>query len=135
LSSPCAALRRTRTAVPRSPPACPSSRCCRCPYGGPTADYARFRLERADYLAAIEAARAGPTDAHIEIDPPIFAFFNWGGMIWSSNGVAYDETDEAGKPEQARSEAWRARHVNSEFSCEPLVRSFGGHFYMVYAAC
>jgi hypothetical protein len=40
-------------------------------------------------------------------------------MIGSTKGVAYDETDEAAEPEEARSEAWRTRHVNSELSCAP----------------
>jgi hypothetical protein len=106
-------------------------------YGGPAADYVRFRLERAGYLAAIEAAREGhkPPQPHIDIGPPAFAYFTWGGMIWSSKGVAYDETDEAGRPETERSDVWRKRHDDSEFSCDAVVRPLGGHFYMVYAGC
>jgi hypothetical protein len=105
--------------------------------GGFAADIARFEFERGRYLAAIETARAGGTvpGAQIDLGPPVFAYFNWGGMIWASKGVAYDESDEAGKPDVKRSEAWRARRQNSEISCDAGVRRLSGHFYMVYAGC
>jgi hypothetical protein len=101
------------------------------------ADVIRFQLERGRYLAAIETKRAGAAvpRAAIDLGPPVFAYFNWGGMIWASKGVAYDESDEAGKPDNARSEAWRNHRKNSEISCDAGVRPLGGHFYMVYAGC
>jgi hypothetical protein len=99
----------------------------------------RFRLERADYVAAIEAARAGhpPPDVgtYVDVGPPTFAYFNWGGPFLDPTGIAYDETDEAGKPPELRSEAWRARHAKSEFSCGAEVRPLGGHFFMVRPDC
>ncbi|MEJ0071198.1 MAG: hypothetical protein WDO24_23405 [Pseudomonadota bacterium] len=107
------------------------------PYGRDLGEIARFRLERAGYLAAIEAARAGHPlpQTRVDIGPPTFAYFNWGGMSWASSGVAFDETDEAGKPDAARSEAWRTRHSDSELACEAAVRPLGSHFYMVRTNC
>jgi hypothetical protein len=101
------------------------------------ADEIHFRLVRADYVAAIAAARAGHPmpDTRIEIGPPAFAYFRWGGVIFGSSGVAYDETDETGKPVAERSEAWRKRRQHSELACGADVRRLGGHFYMVHADC
>lgn len=109
-------------------------------HGRDAGELVRFQLERAAYLAAIAAVRTGhpPPDTpymHIDVGPPTFAYFNWGGMIWASSGVAYDETDEAGKPPAARSEEWRAHQGKSELSCDAEVRPLGGHFYMVHAGC
>ena len=101
-------------------------------------DFVRFRLERANYLAAMESARNGhapPLDVRVDLGPPTFAYFSWGGMVFASSGVAYDETDEAGKPPEGRSATWRARQGQSELSCDAEVRPLGGHFYMVHAGC
>jgi hypothetical protein len=101
-------------------------------------DFIRFRLERSEYLTAIASVRDGrepPLDARIDLGPPTFAYFSWGGMLFASSGVAYDETDEAGRSPEEWSAAWRARQGQSELSCDAEIRPLGGHFYMVHAGC
>jgi hypothetical protein len=106
-------------------------------YGREAGEFVRFRMERPQYLAAIEAARAGHPSGttHVDVGPPTFAYFIWGGMVWGTAGVAYDETDEAGKPAEIRSANWRERQGKSELSCDADIRPLGGHFYMVHAGC
>jgi hypothetical protein len=50
----------------------------------------RFSMTRSYYDRQVALL---PTD-----DNPRLAVFNWGGMIWASRGVVYDESDEIAMP-------------------------------------
>jgi hypothetical protein len=106
-------------------------------YGREAGEFVRFRIERPQYVAAIEAARAGhpSSEIYVDVGPPTFAYFIWGGMVWGTSGVAYDETDEAGMLPESRSASWRERQGKSELACDAQIRPLGDHFYMVRAGC
>lgn len=107
-------------------------------YGQNIGDVLRFELERPSYLAAVAALRAGGDhDDHVEVHlgPPMVAYFLWGGMIWASYGVVFDETDQVAKPTAARRAAWGDRDVPTELKCEGDALPVGGHFYVGRFAC
>jgi hypothetical protein len=89
-----------------------------CNYGG---DVLHFTARRSSYL---EAIRAIPPDAE-----PRLLVFNRGGMVWSSRGYVYDESDEVVRAEPLRSASWRARSVGTELSCGYYAEPFPGHFW------
>ncbi|ARN83087.1 hypothetical protein [Methylocystis bryophila] len=69
-------------------------------------------------------------------ESPRIAVFNWGGMVWNSRGVVYDESDEVALPAGEQSVAWRASAHLGElqcggFSAQPLWR----HYYLVSFPC
>jgi len=91
-------------------------------------DRTHFYLMRTQYLAEVAA---NPSDGQ-----PRLRVWNWGGMLWSSAGVVYDESDEIMRPAADQSADWKSRANNSELACgnygfEPM----GGHFYLAYFPC
>jgi hypothetical protein len=57
-------------------------------------------------------------------------------MIWLSNGVVYDESDEAALPTERQSDVWKRRSAPTELSCGTYdIRPVGGHFYIADFAC
>jgi hypothetical protein len=46
-----------------------------------------------------------------------YAEFNWGGMLYASRGVVYDQTGEAGLPYGRQSAAWKSRMKNTDLIC------------------
>jgi hypothetical protein len=88
-----------------------------CNDGG---DVVHFMAARPSYL---EEIRATPNNGE-----PRLLVFNRGGMIWSSRGYVYDESDEVTREELLRSARWRARASKTELSCGYYAESFPGHF-------
>lgn len=88
-----------------------------CNYGG---DVLHFTARHSSYL---EAIRASPPDAG-----PRLLVFNRGGMLWSSRGYVYDESDEVLRADPLRSASWRARADQTELSCGFYAEPFPGHF-------
>lgn len=69
-------------------------------------------------------------------EKPRFAIFNWGGMLWSSRGVVYDESDEIALPIGQQSATWRANPNLEELSCGKWhARRLSSHFYLVDFLC
>jgi len=67
---------------------------------------------------------------------PRLAVFNWGGMIWSSRGVVYDESDEIALPLGQQSADWNARARSGELGCGNWdARRLSSHFYLVVFPC
>jgi hypothetical protein len=67
---------------------------------------------------------------------PRLAVFIWGGMIWWSRGVVYDESDEIALPPGHQSAAWKAKADFSELSCGNWdARRLSSHFYLVGFLC
>jgi hypothetical protein len=69
-----------------------------------------------------------------------FAEFNWGGMLFASSGITYDETDEIGRPYGSQSAQWRARMKNTDVTCGgkgPIgaVEPMGEHYYLTSFGC
>lgn len=67
---------------------------------------------------------------------PKLMVFNFGGMIWASGGVVYDESGEIEKPPGDQSAAWKLRAEQNELSCDgysytPIIR----HFYIASFTC
>jgi hypothetical protein len=58
----------------------------------------RFALTQADYDKEVSLL---PVD-----DKPRIRIFNWGGMIWVSRGIVYDDSDEIALPKGRQSKAW-----------------------------
>lgn len=107
-------------------------------YGRDIGDVVRFEIERPSYVAAIAAVRAGSSDdSHVESDigPPLVAYFPWGGFLSVSYGVVFDEADQMAKPAAVRQEAWKARRIPFELTCEGAVLPVGGHFYIGRFSC
>jgi hypothetical protein len=46
-----------------------------------------------------------------------YAEFNWGGMLFASRGVVYDESDQILMPRSQRSAAWVARIKDTDLMC------------------
>jgi hypothetical protein len=49
---------------------------------------------------------------------PRLATFDWGGMVWASFGVVYDETDQLSLPRDRQSPDWLERASHTELSCD-----------------
>ncbi len=91
-------------------------------------DAVHFALMRASYLAKVEALPA--------TGQPHFAVFHRGGMVWASNGVVYDESDEIVLPRGQQSDAAKRRLNRSELGCgEYTVQRLGAHFYAADFSC
>jgi len=91
-------------------------------------DRAHFYLMRSRYIAEV-AAKSGSGQ-------PRLLVWNWGGMLWSSKGVVYDESDEIMRPTADQTADWKSRAGSSELACgdygfEPM----GDHFYLAYFPC
>jgi hypothetical protein len=109
--------------------------------GAAWSDSLRFRLERADYLAALDAARTAGASTPIgrrgwiDIGPPTVAFFVWRGFLSAVHGVVYDETGDISKPPDARTPQWNNRFAATDLGCPSDVRPLEGHFYAIHLAC
>lgn len=88
-----------------------------CNAGG---DIVHFIAVRSSYLKEIHAI---PRNGE-----PRLLIFNRGGMIWSSSGYVYDESDEVVLVERLQSPGWRARADGTELGCGYHARPFPGHF-------
>jgi hypothetical protein len=90
-------------------------------------EFLLFRARRSDYLARVAAL---PDDGQ-----PKLAIFSLGGMVWYSEAIVYDESDEVMLPPEQRSPTWTERASHLEFVCGFWARPFGGHFYWVGFFC
>jgi hypothetical protein len=66
---------------------------------------------------------------------PRLAVFNWGGMVWASSGVVYDETDQVSLPPGRQSADWLEEASHSELSCGYGVQSLWDHYHLASFAC
>jgi hypothetical protein len=67
---------------------------------------------------------------------PRLAVFNWGGMIWASRGLVYDESDEVALPLGKQSATWLANPHLAELSCGGFgVQPLWSHYYLVSFPC
>ncbi len=69
-----------------------------------------------------------------------FAEFNWGGMLFASDGITYDETDEVALPAGQQSADWKRRMKNTDLTCGGdvpigVVEPMGGHYYFTSFGC
>jgi hypothetical protein len=88
----------------------------------------RFALTRSYYEHEIALVR---TDGK-----PKLVIFNWGGMIWASTGVVYDESDEVALPPGQQSAAWMENARRGELGCGNWdARRLSSHYYLVGFAC
>jgi hypothetical protein len=91
-------------------------------------DALHFKIMRAHYLSVVKAMP--------ETGEPKLVVFNWGGMVWASDGIVYDESDEVALPPGRQSPAWRARASHTELSCDGyFVSPLGDHFYLADFPC
>jgi hypothetical protein len=95
------------------------------------ADYAHFQAMRSSYDAQV---------ARLPKDGKRYAEFNWGGMLFASSGVVYDETDEVALPHGHQSIAWKKRMRNTDLTCGgdgPVgkVMRLIGHYYVTAFGC
>jgi len=88
-----------------------------CNYGG---DVVHFIARRSSY---VEAIRAVPPDGDSRL-----LVFNRGGMLWSSRGYVYDESDEVLRAKPLQSARWRSQADQKELSCVYYAEPFPGHF-------
>ena len=96
-----------------------------CNYVG---DVLHFVVARPYYDGQIAAL---PAD-----DRPRLVVFDWGGMVWASTGLVYDETDQVALPPGSQSADWLAAASHSELSCEGYgVRPLWGHYYLASFTC
>jgi hypothetical protein len=106
---------------------------CIYPYGAmqtlrEAGDRFHFYVMRSHYLAEV-AARSNEAQ-------PRLIVWNWGGMIWSSKGVIYDESDEIALPVTSQSADWKSRASGSELVCgDYSFEALGNHFYLTYFPC
>jgi hypothetical protein len=96
-----------------------------CNYIG---DVAHFIVAKPYYDRQIAALPAG--------QGPRLATFDWGGMVWASFGVVYDETDQLSLPRGRQSPDWLERASHTELSCEGYdAQPLWDHYYLVSFAC
>jgi hypothetical protein len=88
----------------------------------------RFAMTRSNYDHQVALL---PAD-----DKPRIAVFNWGGMIWSSQGVVYDESDEIALPLGQQSAAWLDKARETELDCGHWNENrLWYHYYLVSFSC
>lgn len=96
-------------------------------------DLTHWLIRRSTYLEAIQSMPANGA--------PRLWVLNVGGMIWSSRGYVYDESDEILLNTGSQSKSWTARAAHSELSCGYSARPFPGHltftrhWYLVSFPC
>jgi hypothetical protein len=97
-----------------------------CNYLG---DVAHFIIAKSAYDSKIAAL---PIDQR-----PRVVVFDWGGMVWASRGLVYDETDQVALPKGRQSAAWLAQASHTELSCEGGygVQSLWDHYYLASFPC
>jgi len=69
-----------------------------------------------------------------------FDEFNWGGLLFASKGVVYDETDQIAMPKDRRSAAWLARVGRGDLMCGGSdlvapVQPLWSHYYVAGFGC
>ena len=90
-------------------------------------DAIHFALMRSSYVAKVESLPATGKR---------FVVFNRGGMVWASNGVVYDESDEVALPPKQQSNAGRRRVIRSELGCGAYaIQKIDAHFYVADFSC
>jgi len=88
----------------------------------------RFSLTHSYYEQQVALLPAG--------DKPRLAVFIWGGMLWASRGVVYDESDEIAKPPGQQSTLWKDKARGGELSCGNWdARRLWSHYYLVGFSC
>jgi hypothetical protein len=96
-----------------------------CNYCG---DVVHFVLARHYYDGRIASMPA--------TEQPRLIVFNWGGMIWASRGLVYDESDQVALPPGQQSEAWLAQAASSELGCRGYsVQALWSHYYLAQFPC
>jgi hypothetical protein len=96
-----------------------------CNYLG---DVSHFIIMKPRYDKAIAAL---PPDQR-----PRVVVFNWGGMVWASSGLVYDETDEVALAPGRQSAAWLAQASHSELGCGGYgIQSLWDHYYLASFPC
>jgi len=96
-----------------------------CNYIG---DVAHFIAAKPFYDRQVAALPTG--------ERPRLAVFDWGGMVWASFGVVYDESDQLSLPRDRRSADWLERASHTELSCEGYdAQPLWDHYYLVSFAC
>ena len=80
------------------------------------------------------------TVAALPRDGKRFAEFNFGGMLFASSGVVYDETDQIALPRDRQSPAWLARVSNTDLMCGGTtlvapVHALWDHYYLAGFGC
>jgi hypothetical protein len=96
-------------------------------------DLLHFAFCRPAYLREIQAT---PSNGQ-----PRLVIINLGGMIWSSRGYVYDESDETMLAPSLQSPAWKARAQSTELSCGYSAQPFPGylpatrHWYFASFSC
>lgn len=95
-----------------------------CNYVG---DVIHFIIAKPSYDREIAAV---PADRR-----PRLVVFDWGGMVWASSGLVYDETDQVSLPPGRQSADWLAEASHSELSCGYGVQSLWDHYYLASFAC
>jgi len=87
-----------------------------------------FEIMREHYLSVIKSLP--------DTGQPKLLVINWGGMVWASNGVIYDASDEAALPAGKQSADWIERASRTELSCGGYsITPMGGHFYLADFPC
>jgi hypothetical protein len=67
---------------------------------------------------------------------PRLVVFNWGGMVWASRGLVYDETDQVSLSPGSQSVDWLAQASHNELSCEGYnVQPLWAHYYLASFPC
>jgi len=96
-------------------------------------DTVHFYLRRPAYVNEV---RATPPNGNARL-----VTINLGGMIWSSRGFVYDESDEIMRESLSQSAAWKARAQDSELGCGywamPILGppAFTRHWYLASFNC
>lgn len=75
--------------------------------------------------------------AHLPRDGrPRLAVFDWGGSIWASRGLVYDESDEVALPPGRQSAQWLADPRLAELDCGGFaVQPLWSHYYLASFPC
>jgi hypothetical protein len=96
-----------------------------CNYAG---DVLHFVVARPYYDHAVASLPAS--------QKPRLAVFNWGGMIWASGGLVFDESDEVALPPGQQSAAWRDKAFSTELSCQGYgIQPLWSHYYLASFPC
>jgi hypothetical protein len=67
---------------------------------------------------------------------PRLVMWDWGGMVWCSIGLVYDETDQVALLPGRQSAEWQAQAKGTELSCEGYsVEPLWGHYYLGSFPC
>ena len=67
---------------------------------------------------------------------PRLVVFDWGGMVWASSGLIYDETDQVSLPRDRQSADWLAQASHTELSCGGYgVQPLWDHYYLASFPC